>query len=168
MGASKCHKCLPGFYNDEEGLIRCKPCPVMMHQPQFGQTACLPCPPHSNLIVEAAVTCNHNCSSGKYSRDNKTCHSCLPGTFQKGSAAMHCLRCRLGYFQPLLGRRACIAAYPGSYVDTKGSTFIKKCPAGTANPQKAAISFYACKGCKAGSFAAVEGSDQCSVCQVSQ
>lgn len=46
-------ECLPGYFQDEEGL--CTPCPVATYKSETGNTLCTACPTHSVTLGNASV-----------------------------------------------------------------------------------------------------------------
>ncbi|XP_042551824.1 sushi, von Willebrand factor type A, EGF and pentraxin domain-containing protein 1 [Dipodomys spectabilis] len=77
---SACESCGIGSYQDEEGQLRCKPCPPGTRTEYL----------HSRGISE----CKAQCKQGTYSSNGlETCESCPLGTYQPEFGSQSCLLC---------------------------------------------------------------------------
>ncbi|KAM4876293.1 sushi, von Willebrand factor type A, EGF and pentraxin domain-containing protein 1 [Thomomys bottae] len=77
---SACESCGIGSYQDEEGQLRCKPCPPGTRTEYL----------HSRSISE----CKAQCKQGTYSSNGlETCESCPLGTYQPEFGSQSCLLC---------------------------------------------------------------------------
>ncbi|KAJ3437471.1 hypothetical protein M0812_16634 [Anaeramoeba flamelloides] len=98
---SKCFRCMPGTYQDEEGQTQCKKCPI--------------------------GTFNHNDGS----IFEKDCLECPIGKYNEHESQSSCNLCPLGKYQNSQGNSVCIDCPKGSYTDKRGSTACKLCSSGT-------------------------------------
>ncbi|XP_073447245.1 sushi, von Willebrand factor type A, EGF and pentraxin domain-containing protein 1 isoform X2 [Aquarana catesbeiana] len=92
-----CESCWIGSYQDEEGQMDCKSCPVGTYTEYL----------HSKRISE----CKAQCKPGTYSSNGlETCESCPHGTYQ-----------------PVMGSKFCLACPKGMSTVKRGSVDVSEC-----------------------------------------
>ena len=118
------------------------------------------------------------CGAGNYSANSLSCEPCQKGTYSPGDAAVECLECLSGEYQPETGKLSCETCGAGSYSANvlscepfqlgeycpEGSVIGTPCPLGSTTEGNGATSYDDC-GCPAGTFdTAAEDEISCEPC----
>ncbi len=102
---NKCHPCLSGTYQDQEGQITCKTCergmsPELVDAGLAGSIRCKPC--RDGRICENGS--EKDCPAGKYCKGGKV-EDCPRGTYSDGGL-MECTMCSMQTYNPNTGSKS--------------------------------------------------------------
>ena len=101
-------ECLPGYFQDEEGL--CTPCPVATYKSETGNTFCTACPIHSVTLGNASVGASDClCDKGyeyltayyalnNYGINEAGCYACIDKITIRNHVKPPCRRIDIGVY----------------------------------------------------------------------
>ena len=106
-----------------------------------------------------------DCGAGNYSVNSLSCEPCQKGTYSPGDAAVGCLECLSGEYQPETGKKSCETCGAGYYSANvlscepcqvgeyclAGVSVGESCPLGFTTEGRGAKNMDAC-GCRKGTF----------------
>jgi hypothetical protein len=170
-GATQCHACAVGFYQDQiaaEGIESCQACApgkLGTRSAATAETMCEACPPGSFSSDSGVSGSCSVCPAGKFNKDSgsssfSSCMSCEAGTFLSDAGT-----------DPMLhdGRDDCAPCPQGHYSNSTAASGCTECGAATYNEYEGADSHEYCLPCPAGSIGmakmvGLDSIDKCIVC----
>ena len=173
-GTGLCSPCPPGSFNDVTGMGNCTNCPPGTANQMFGGNAtdaCVPCA-IGTVAPDAGTAVCAPCAEGYYVEEEgqTECVPCPAGSylpFTGSSWVENCLPCPtspLGTFAATPGAAVCAPCPVGTYSDEVGAERCSPTPKGTYLPDVGANSSDASRLCPKGTFAPIEGMEECLDC----
>jgi hypothetical protein len=144
---SECEACLPGKWNDQNGMK--------------DESNCKNCTKGTYSSSMAAVSECNKCAAGKMndnvgSSNSDDCEDCRAGQYRTSRmSATTCQECSKGTYNNNIGSVSCIPCSPGKFSSKNASAKCNECPAGYLQPEPEQSK---CDPVKAGSIVAKGGS----------
>ena len=162
-GGSKCVACAAGKYAQTTALAECTMCPNNTFSTLAGSKLLSDCICNAGFTQNRIVTCDAPLDLTTTSCRNITsCTSCLPGTYKSSSGPLPCSTCTRGTYLSsfaAVSQTQCLDC-PQNSRSPRGSVAMSQCVCDAGFSGRSGN----CSMCKPGTFKAVDGPADCTLC----